>query len=439
MTVLNQIPNGASGADVRDTINSLLGTRGPRILIAAANAPASVKKRADIVCTGTDDNVLIQAALDGLPALPNYERSKVLVVGAKTGHIEFSEGQFNLSTAITVAAGFVGTIRGQGVSSWRPIDPAPLVWEGGTFFYSTDPGGKIWQFPQYTGNRTDTGVSNTIPASGLIFENIYGTAFNPATTQGNFAFNFAGMTTGIVRNTNAFADLSVNATSRIQGAFNFVAGARSDRKIVEGLNAAYFRDVGFTIDTTHFSGRQLVAAAIAGGTSPCGFQITPAQNMQLEGLHPFSCGIGAKIGGDEPLHIASIMFESLSNPILLQTATNTAISIGTATFNSDVNWTGDITNKIRVERFAGTKAGTGATTKRIRNGGTATILAGQTSVTVDPQLIAAPLNYSARSLSGATAVTVSANPTGSAMVINVGTAPGADLLVSWSATATINE
>jgi parallel beta-helix repeat protein len=70
-------------------------------VVAASNAPAHVKQRADYVCDGTADDVEIQAAIDALPATG--------------GKVSLSEGTFTTAATITLKS-FV-TLEGCGRST----------------------------------------------------------------------------------------------------------------------------------------------------------------------------------------------------------------------------------------------------------------------------------------------------------------------------------
>jgi len=414
----------------------------PEFLLAACNAPARVKAKADYVSAcDNHDEVLIATALAACPALPQTIRSATYVTGGVTCYLQLSQGKFNLADTVTVTAGSVVKIKGVGVSSWRPIDTVGSQYEGGTLLYSSAPSGKALAFPQFTGVRSDTGATNTIPASGVTLEDFEIRVFNPATTQSVAALTLDGMTTGIIRNVNVFGDLTTNTQPRISMGVSIQAGARSDRKTLAGVHSFFFRDSAFNINTTHLDGSQLVGGAISGGTSPAAFQITANQNLRLFNLHAFSSGIGIKVSGGEPLNIDSVMFESITTPVLVQDHTNSLSNrIGTVFLNSDVPWTGDITNFVQVGWLGGTKAGSGtaATIRKIRNSGTATITAGQTSVVIPHQLIAAPLSYRAWPLGGgSTVLSVTVDATNE--TVSIPSALGSDLIVGWSATATIGD
>lgn len=60
----------------------------PTYLVASINARSAMRAQADFVCSGTDDDLTIQAALDALPT--------------GGGRIVLTEGAFNISGAITV-------------------------------------------------------------------------------------------------------------------------------------------------------------------------------------------------------------------------------------------------------------------------------------------------------------------------------------------------
>jgi hypothetical protein len=72
---------GSTPVDRKVTVQSLLGGT---FLVAASNAPDAIKRRADWVCDGVNDEVEIQSAIDALPAIG--------------GKIEFSAGTFTLDS-----------------------------------------------------------------------------------------------------------------------------------------------------------------------------------------------------------------------------------------------------------------------------------------------------------------------------------------------------
>jgi hypothetical protein len=415
--------------------------RMPSILIAASNSPAYVKDKADYVCTGVDDNLLIQSVIDGFPVMPNFERSKVLVSGGKYGFITLAPGKFVFSSALVIPAGSVIRIDGAGVSSWRPIDNKGSQYEGGTLIYSTNADGRAIFVPQYTGNRTDDGMSNTIPTSGVMLQDFEVVAANPvaSTPSTNYVINLTGMTTGIIRNINVFADLTVNAEPRINGGIALGSGARTDRKTMAGIHSFFFRNVGILLNTTHLDASQLVAGNITGGTSPAAFQITPNQNMRLSNLHAFSANIGMKFSsGGEVMNIDSVMMESITNCVSL-TRANTAgtIKIDKLYLNADTTFTGDVATGVQIGWLGGTLTGQDASAKRIRNGGTVTIPAGSTSAVIPHLLIASPLSWRASVRGGGTINTTSqADATNLTVTIP---SQGSDTVIQWAATATIGE
>lgn len=409
--------------------------RATRLTIAPSNAPAWFKSRADYVLTGTDDNVVIQAIIDGLPTLPNFERSKVLVTGGKVGYLEFGPGQVFLTSPVTVPGGSTIAMRGAGVSSWRPIDVRPWnVYEGGTLFSVNSPTGQAFIYPQYTGNRTDTGVPNTIPASGVWFEDIEIRVFNPLATQNNACMNFDGMTTGAIRNVNVLCDNTTNATRRISQGVSLQAGARTDRKLLTGMHVFGFRDTGYIIATTHIDARQLVAGDISGGTSPCGFQLDVDQNCQFTNLHPFSSGIGLKLIGTKAMKIDSVMFETLSNPVSVTSGTNPPVTIGLVYLNSDTAWTNGTTNvDLATKCDVETLIHYATPALRSRNRGTATIAAGATTVTVPHSLVAIPRTPPVVSVSVPVAVGVTYDATN--ITFTLPATQGTATVIGWDARA----
>jgi len=396
MTVLTQILNGSAGADVRETLNAWSKGRDSAILIAPADAPAYVKDRADVVLTGTNDASVINSVINNLPVLPNFERSKVLVTGAKYGFLRFAPGRVLLSEPIAPPAASVLRIEGAGLPSWRPIDTVQNAFEGGTQFYSTAPTGEIFLTSQYTGNRTDDGLSNTIPVMGLDLSHIDFRVFNPATTQsGKAAITLDGVTTGEVSRINVHADKSVNALARIPQGIRWSAGARTDRKAMRSIAVTDFRDAGVVTSTTHLHMELIAAARITDGTSSCGFQIAHDQDCTYEQLHAFSTGIGIKATGGQPLDIKSIHFESLSEPVRLNDAAAQALvnhRIQRCELNGDVDWgTGYLSTNFIVDQVVKFNQPSLRTRNRIQ----ITVAAGATSGSANHNLIAAPKSQNA--------------------------------------------
>lgn len=62
-------------------------TPGSSITIAASNSPATAKREATYICTGTDDQETIQTAIDQLTT---------------GGRIQFSRGIYDISDTITI-------------------------------------------------------------------------------------------------------------------------------------------------------------------------------------------------------------------------------------------------------------------------------------------------------------------------------------------------
>ena len=79
------------------------------IIVAASDSSASAKARADVVCTGTNDHVAINAAIDSLTA---------------GGTVLFRTGTYNLASAIVIDRDWV-TLQGEGeiplVEVQRPL------------------------------------------------------------------------------------------------------------------------------------------------------------------------------------------------------------------------------------------------------------------------------------------------------------------------------
>jgi len=395
MTVLTQILNGSPGGDVRETLNAWSKGRDGAILIAPADAPAYVKDRADVVLTGTNDASVINSLINNLPVLPNFERSKVLVTGAKYGFLRFAPGKVLLSEPIAPPSASVLRIEGAGLPSWRPIDRL-YGYEGGTQFYSTAPTGEIVATTQYTGVRTDDGTTDTIPVMGLDLSQIDFRVFNPLTTQsGKAAINLDGVTTGDVTRINVHADKNTNATARIPQGIRWSAGARTDRKTLRSVGVHGFRDAGVVTSTTHLHMELIAAAQITDGTSSCGFQIAHDQDCTYEQLHAFGTGIGIKATGGLPLDIKSVHFESLAEPVRLNDAASQALvnhRIQRCELNGDVDWgTGYLSTNFIVDQVVKFNQPSLRTRNRIQ----VTVAAGATSGSANHNLIAAPKSQNA--------------------------------------------
>lgn len=95
------VPTQAQFVDLMDS----LSPRPYTFLVAANDAPASVKALADYVCDGTDDDVEIQAALNALP-------DPAQLYGG--GVVMLSSGQFVIGAAATLALGDKRRLIGQG-------------------------------------------------------------------------------------------------------------------------------------------------------------------------------------------------------------------------------------------------------------------------------------------------------------------------------------
>ena len=423
---------GLAAGAIGQSIQAIIG-RVPEIVIAASNSPSYIKARADYVCTGANDDIIINAAINALPKLAQTIRSQVYVVGGVTGRIYLAAGKYSISNRIIIPAGSVMVFEGEGCSSWRPIDPIDGTYEGGTMIYSTEVNGRVIDVPQYTGVRADTGATNTIPATGLNLRNLELRVFNPVTTQNFYALTLDGVTTGSVENINVFSDLTVNATHRISGGVSFQAGSRSDRKFLKGMHSFGFRDYAFNLNTTHIDATQMVGGNISGGSSPCAFALTPNQNQRLENLHAFSSGTGVRNFGGAVLDIGTIMFESLTTPLAVSNPAYMTF-VREAYFNSDVSWTGDIADSTKCSVWGRGTFNSGPSIKRINNFGTATVLNGQTSVIVAHNLIAAPIFADATAQgTGGTVKNVTADATN--ITINFASAATADTIVWWQARA----
>ncbi|MET0374565.1 MAG: hypothetical protein ABW128_09945 [Rhizorhabdus sp.] len=383
MTVLTTIPNGASGADVRDTINNIIASiAAPWVLIAAPEASAAVKKLANYVCTSdaAANYTAIQAVINAFPAQSVKDGANNTITTGVAGCIQFTGGTHLIGTGLSVPPGSTVNMKGIGASGWIPIGPATPTWDGGTRIYSTDPTGAVLAFPKTPGGN---------PASGATITGIDFVPANPAANVTGIAVNLDGLKTFHITEINVIADRSVNTTPAIATGLSIAAGGASSAKFLSKVNVYGFRNVGVAISTTH-----LMAIGISSGQhsnnafSTC-FNITPQDDNFLAGIQCFGCAYGISISNSFQLQyrIESVHFESITTPVLQNGSR--PIEIGMVDLDTGVNFTGDITTKVRLGMYV-SKVNPG---KAFKNWGTATIAAGQTSVTWPHNLVAAPLHY----------------------------------------------
>jgi len=152
-------------------------------VVAASDAPAHVKRQADYVCDGTDDQVEIQAAIDALPALG--------------GEVRLSQGTFAISTT---GAFYVGATK---YALKIEADNIALTGTPGTTIVAasgTDVGG--------TDPSTDffvmlwVSAGNHIEVSGIAFD-----ANSSAVTAGHtIPIMYYGVSTDVQIRRNSFAN-----------------------------------------------------------------------------------------------------------------------------------------------------------------------------------------------------------------------------------------
>ena len=125
---------------------------GPAYLVAASNASAVVKARADAIATGSSDNVVIQTALDALPATG--------------GTVVLSDGTFVISAVINVASNTHLMGMGEGKTILQQKDHHPLA--SGMVANKTTPAGGI-TLNDFTvdGNKANNGAGTSMGISLL--------------------------------------------------------------------------------------------------------------------------------------------------------------------------------------------------------------------------------------------------------------------------------
>lgn len=354
----------------------------PSFFIAAYNAPALVKARADYVCTGTSDSSVggcLALALAACPAPPVVVRSGRTITPGKTCTLQLSEGQFNISTAWAFPTGSILQIYGTGVSSWIPIDALNNHYEGGTIIYSTDTTGACLTFPKDAGG---------FPTIGLNLHDIECRVFNPSTNVSGAIITLDGMITGVVRNINALADLSTNATQHIATCVSYNAGASSDRKLIEAANAYNCRQFGWNINTTHTVMDDIGAGNISNDAFSSCYSVTGNLDNFFAGFHSFSCHYGFQANGasEVPVEVQSLHLESVTTPALI--SGSQIAYFHRLELDGAVTWSGDITTKGVVDEIIGVTAQ--GKLARSQNNGSATLASGGTSIVVTHGIFTTP-------------------------------------------------
>lgn len=122
----NYVSSFANGAAVDEILTTVQGsnlsadhkiTRGATVVVAASDSSAKSKAQADFVCTGTNDHVTIQVALDALPATG--------------GEIHFLDGHYKLGATVARAIDNV-TWSGCGYSTYLNYNASSYVISLGT-------------------------------------------------------------------------------------------------------------------------------------------------------------------------------------------------------------------------------------------------------------------------------------------------------------------
>lgn len=234
---------------------NLLGD-GPTFMIAANDATARIKAKADYICDGTGDNVQIQAAIDALP--PNG------------GRIVLSEGVFNISDTITVSQGT--TIEGMGEQSTSielPDDP--------DFDAINLTGGVMWTVIrglELLGNAPLTPTYSTdgivISGSMIHLENLYIRAFP---RNGIYATNFVHLR--LINVYSSFHKIGAGAYLR-----RAAIGADAANQIyIEGGN--YLANKTFGIYLYHVS-NALIQVCNLGDNETAGIGIVGGTNITMQ-------------------------------------------------------------------------------------------------------------------------------------------------------------
>lgn len=392
----------------------------PYILIAASNSPAKIKAVADVVCTGVDDDLRIQAAINALADGGIVLDGGIgVITGGRRGHLHFAEGWYVLSNKVVVPPGSTIKITGAGCSPWIPIGLHVERYNGGTVWYSNDPAGEALHFPKASyPDPADSTKTISQPATGITMYDIEFRAKNPASrTAGSKIVNLDGMITGYVDRINALGDTGGGGAFNIDIGISLMAGASSSRKFIGNLNAYNVRVNGVILATTHISGFGLIDAGnVAGDAYSTCIRIVPQDDVVLPQLHAFGGKYGVGVSGSAALqlHLGSIHCESIDYPMLIDSTW--PVEVDVLNLDTGVLWRGDVaSSKVVVHKLV-KKDGP---TKRARQRLQATISSGTSSVTVNHALIAAPASRQATPLgdpggrfwvtSDATTVTVSVN------------------------------
>jgi hypothetical protein len=353
--------------------------RMPFVLIVPYNASAAIKALADYVCTGTDDDLVIQAAIDALPANGVvYDGADHATTGGVRGHIFLAAGIFLTSKLLRVPAGSCVCIEGTSPTPWIPIGPAGITeYPGGTIIYSTDASGGVLHFPKNSYGQ---------PATGIVMRNLEFRVRNPAANTGGIALNLDGWITGHIENINVLADLTVGGAQRVGTGISINAGAASSRKFMAAVNAYNFRVEGIRIDTTHLTALNISAGNIAGDAYSMGIKVTPADDLYLAGLQTFGVKYGLSVSNNSALQVVieSLHCETTDYPCLIDSTR--PVFIRTLNIDKGVQYRGDVVTKVVVD----TLVAKDNPTKLAQFFTKVIVPAGQTSVSVAHRLIGAP-------------------------------------------------
>jgi len=372
-------PGEASGGGGGGSASGL-----PFILIAAANAPAKVKDIADYICTGSNDDLVIQQAINDLPTNGTVmDGANHAITGGKRGIIWFSEGMFFPANKIIIPPGSNVPLRGMGRTPWIPIGilTGPSDFQGGTVIYSTDPNGDVFSFPKNSFAQPSTAIN----MSGIEIR-----VFNPAANVSGTALNLEGWITGVIQDINVLGDRSTNGGMAIANGILCLAGGSSSEKEMRAVNVYNFRKVGFKVNTTHLMCIGVSAGNIANDSFSTAFEIAPTDDCEYIGLQAFGSKYGAIISGSPNLQliIDSLHCEATNIPMLVNGTS--PVTVDTLNLDSGVAYTGDVTTKVTVNNLVKKDN----PSKLAQSRGVATIPSGASSVTWPHSLIGAPKSRS---------------------------------------------
>jgi hypothetical protein len=178
-THYSYLTNGSTTAATANitTLKAPTG-RGATLIVAAVDATATEKGQADYQATGTNDNVVIQAAIDALPTLG--------------GEIHLTSGTFNLATKVIVRIAngsnggvwLVGAGIGSTVLNNQNVAGVDAVWWG-----SGVTNGSMY----FGGTDNLSIIGNSASGNGIYYNNFLSTqgiVFNRTEFRANGGFGF---------------------------------------------------------------------------------------------------------------------------------------------------------------------------------------------------------------------------------------------------------